>query len=103
MIFSIVILLLVGVIGYFYFVQGFFTGLLSAISAVLAASLAISYFEPMSAAMFQNKFVDSGNAIALITIFAVSFFAMRLLFDKLVPGNIRLQSTVDTRAVRRWA
>ena len=95
MIFSIIVILLVGVIGYFYFVQGFFTAAFSAVAATLAGVLALSYYEPLTAKLFQNKFVDSGNAVALIGIFAISFIVLRVLFDKLIPGNIRLQSTVD--------
>ena len=95
MIFSIVILLLVAVIAYFYFVQGFLTATLSAVAAALGAVLSLSYYEPLTVALFQSKFVDLGNAISLLLIYAASFIVLRLLFDKLVPGNVRLQSTVD--------
>ena len=95
MIFSIIILLLVGVVAYFYYVQGFFTATISAIAAALAATMALGYFEKVTAAMFSSKYLDFGNAFSLTLIFAVTFVIIRVLFDKVVPGNIRLQATVD--------
>ena len=45
MIFSILIILFIGIIAFFHFVQGFFSATISAMICVLAAVLAVSYDE----------------------------------------------------------
>lgn len=95
MILGIVAILLVGVIAYFHWVQGLFTGTISAAIAAIAAVLAVSYHEPLAAALLQGKFSDQAYAITLIALFALIYLIGRVIFDNFVPGNIRLPAMVD--------
>ncbi len=95
MIFSLIILALVGAIAFFHYVQGMFSATLSAIIAVVAAVLAVSYAEPLVAQFFENKLVDYAYAIVLVSLFAVIYIVLRLVFDAAVPGNIRLPVIMD--------
>ena len=95
MLFSIIILLLLAVISFFNYVQGFFSATISAIIAVIAAVLAVSYHETLIALVFKGKVADESVAISLALIFGGVYFILRLIFDKAVPGNLRFPSTVD--------
>jgi hypothetical protein len=95
MIFSIVIILLVGVVAYFYYVQGLFTSLLTAVCAVIAAVIAVSYHENLADLAFRNRMTDEGTAFSLVVLFAVTFVPLRLILDNLIPGNIRLPVLMD--------
>jgi drug/metabolite transporter superfamily protein YnfA len=95
MIFSIIILLLVAVIGYFHWVQGFFSATISAIIAIIAACLAVSYHETLVDMLLKGKMADQANAMMLCAIFGGVYIVLRLIFDKAVPGNLRFPSTLD--------
>src|SRR5438105_11624711 len=95
MVFGIFILLLIGLIGFFHYIQGFFSATLSAIFAVIAATVAIAYHETIVNAMKPGKFADSATAVVLCCLFAVTYVLLRMIFDRAVPGNIRIQSTID--------
>jgi uncharacterized membrane protein required for colicin V production len=95
MIFSIVIVLMVGVIAYFYYVQGLLTSLLTAACAVMAAVIAVSYHENLAMAAFKNKLTDEGTAFSLVLLFALTFVVLRITLDTLIPGNIRLPVLMD--------
>src|SRR2546421_645323 len=95
MIFSIIILLMVGVIAYFHYVQGLFSAMLSAICAILAAMIAISYQEVIVESLLKGKFADYANACMVIALFVVSYVILRQLFDRLIPGNVRVPVMVD--------
>jgi hypothetical protein len=95
MVFAIVILLLVGVIAYFHWVQGLFSGVISATVAAIAAVLAVSYHEPLAALLLQGKLSDQAYAITLVSLFVIIYLVGRVIFDNFVPGNIRLPALVD--------
>ena len=95
MFFSIIILILVLLVAFIHFVQGFFSAALSAILAVFSAAIAVGFHESVVAWMRPGKLADSANAVVLCSLFAGSYVLLRLLFDRTVPGNVRLQSTVD--------
>src|SRR5436190_1793245 len=94
-IFGLLILVLVGVIAFFHYTQGFFSAALSAIIAILAASLALGYHETVVSSLLQGRFADQAGAMALVIIFAVVYFLLRWMFDSFVPGNIRMPAIVD--------
>jgi|SRR5581483_5339710 len=95
MVFQLILLALVGIIAYFHFTQGLFTATISAILAVFAAMMAVSYFEPLAQMLLKAGLTESASAVAIILIFAVAYFVPRLLFDMLVPGNIRVPVLLD--------
>ena len=95
MVFSIAIIVFVGIVAYFHFVQGFFSATLSAIAAVIAAVLAVGYDESLVHLLLRGTGADNINALCLVMIFVVAYVALRLIFDKLVPGNVRIPATVN--------
>ena len=95
MILSIVTIILVGLIAYFHYLQGLLSGLISAVLALVAAAVAITFYEPLAEMLSGGKFNDTAQGICLIALFAIVYLIGRLLFDKLVPGNIRLPHIVD--------
>src|SRR5690349_3947975 len=95
MIFGILVILLVGVIAFFHFLQGFFSALLSAIFAIIAAVFAFSYHETIVESVLGGKMANSAHAIVLLAMFALIYLILRSLFDNMVPGNVRLPVAVD--------
>src|SRR5688500_12369491 len=95
MLFSIIVILLIGLVAYFQYLQGFFSAALSAIIAIIAAVIAVGYQETVVNLLLKGKFADQANAIALIVLFAVIYIALRFLFDKAVPGNLRFPLYVE--------
>lgn len=95
MVFQLILIVLVGIIAYYHFTQGLFTATASAIFTVFAAMMAISYFEPLAQMLLKAGLTESASAVAMILIFAVAYFVPRLLFDLLVPGNIRVPVILD--------
>src|SRR5215208_6218494 len=95
MIFSIIIIALVGGIAYYHYAQGFFSATISAIIAVVSAILAVSYHEPIVTSLLKGAAADYAIGMVMIGIFALSYIVLRTLFDKAVPGNIRLPVPVD--------
>jgi hypothetical protein len=95
MLLSIVIILLVGFIAYFHYIQGFFSAGLSAIMTVVAALFALSTHETVVHGMLKGKFADQSYALILVALFAVYYSILRFIFDKLVPGNVRFPVIVD--------
>ena len=95
MIFNILILAAIGGIAYFHYAQGFFSAFFSAVIAILAAVMAVSYHEPVVLNLLGGKMGDYANSMVLVCIFAGVYVLLRVLVDKTVPGNIRLPVIVD--------
>src|SRR5687768_18012806 len=92
---GIIFLIFVGLIAYIHWIQGLLSGFISAVIAIISAAVALSFYEPLAAAMSGGKFQDQAYAVTLIALFAITYIVLRVLFDKFVPGNIRLPATVD--------
>src|SRR3954447_16226496 len=95
MLLSIIILLMIGGIAYFHYVTGLFSATLSAIAAVFSAAIAISYQETVGESLLKGKTADIANGCATVVLFVVSYLILRTLFDRLVPGNVRVPLLVD--------
>jgi hypothetical protein len=95
MFFSLICLILVGVIAFFHYTQGFWSATLSAILTILAAALAVGYHESVVVAVLQGQVGDQANAIALVGLFALIYLVLRIVFDTLIPGNIRFPLIAD--------
>lgn len=90
MVLSVIVILLVAVIAYFHYVQGFFSATLSALIAIFAAVLAVSYQESAVDALLKGKMADQANAMMLCILFAAIYIVLRIIFDKAIPGNVRV-------------
>ena len=96
MIFSLIILVMIGVIAFFHYVQGVLSATLSAILAIFAAVLAVSYTEPLVLKFFATgAFADYAYSAILVALFALIYLVGRLLFDKAIPGNVQLPVVAD--------
>ncbi len=95
MVFSIVIGALFLAVVFFHYLQGFFSSTLSAILAVLSAVLAFSLHETVVEKLLQGKAANVAHSMVLVVLFAVIYTLLRFMFDKFVPGGIRLPVLVD--------
>src|SRR5687768_10181451 len=95
MLFAIFIIIMLGAVVFFHYVQGFFSATLSAIFAVLAAVIAVSYHEWVVEQFIGDMLGDWGPAMMLLILFALPYLILRLIFDKAIPGQVRLPSTLD--------
>ncbi|MEZ0264932.1 MAG: CvpA family protein, partial [Phycisphaerae bacterium] len=92
---SIVFIVLLLLIGYWHLMQGMFSGLISAVLAIVAGAAAFAYFEPLANVLAGGKFNDMAHGVCLLSLFAGVYLLLRSIFDSLVPGNIRVNSTFD--------
>lgn len=88
---------LVGVIVYFQiFKQGLFSALINAVLTIVAALVALNYFE-----LLATKLVGAGLAnfapqtISLVLIFAITLLILRLLCDRLIRGNMNFSLAIN--------
>lgn len=95
MLFAILIILMLGAVVFFHYLQGFFSATLSAIFAVIAAVVAVSYHEWIVEQFLGDTLGDWGPAMVMLVLFALSYLIFRLIFDKAIPGQIRLPATMD--------
>jgi hypothetical protein len=95
MVFGIIIIALIGVIAFFHYTQGFWSATLSAVCAVFAAALAVGYHENVVNTLLKGKMADQANAIAIVAVFALTYLILRIIFDKAIPGNLRLPVIID--------
>src|SRR5437868_6980415 len=95
MIFAVFLILVIGVVAFFHFTQGFFSATISAILAAVAALLAVSYHEVIVEKFLGGMMANYAHAMVLLILFALIYLIPRLAFDSLVPGNLRLPAMVD--------
>ena len=95
MIFSIVAILLVAIVAYFHYTQGFFSATLSAILAALAAVYAVAYHETFVSLLLRGRAAGFMLSMALVVMFCVLYLVPRTIFDRFVPGNVRVPVALD--------
>jgi hypothetical protein len=95
MILSVVLILFVGLVAYLHYIQGLLNGLISVVLALIATAVAIGQYEPLATAVSGGKYNDQAQGICLVALFALTYLIGRLIFDKMVPGNVRLPHLVE--------
>lgn len=95
MIFTSIIVILIALITYFHYAQGFFSATISAIITIIAAVFAVSYAESVVNALLAGKMADDALAAMLCVLFGGIYLILRIIFDMVVPGNLRFPSVVD--------
>jgi hypothetical protein len=94
-IFAIVMILVVGVVTFFHLLQGFFSSAISAVLTIVAAVLALSYHEAIAQKYLAGSFADLSYTFSLLGMFALIYLVGRTIFDKAVPGNLRLPPAAE--------
>lgn len=95
MIFGLILIIFLGVIAFFHFIQGFFSATLSAIFVIIAAVFAFSYHETVVESLLGGRLANTAHAMVLLMLFALIYLILRVIFDNLVPGNVRLPVAFD--------
>ena len=95
MILFLIIIILVLAIAFFHYTQGLFSATLSAMCTILAAVLAFSYHEVIVQTLLGGRFPNTAHAMVLAVLFAAIYIILRVMFDKMVPGNLRLPVVLD--------
>lgn len=95
MLFGIIVLALIAGVAFFHYIQGAFSALISAVIAILAAVIAVSYHEQVAAALLGSAMPNYAHATALVGLFAFAYLLPRLVADKAVSGNVRLPLMVE--------
>ena len=90
--FNLLILGLVGLIGYWWANQGVFSGLLHLLCVVVAGAIAFAFWEPLTVGLLLrgSGFDNYAWGVSLIGLFVVPLFILRLATNKLVPANVDL-------------
>src|SRR3954468_3967644 len=95
MVLGILVILIIAIVAYFHYAQGFFSATISAICAVIAAVVAVSYHETVVASLLKGAMANMAHAMMLCAIFALTYIILRIIADKSVPGNVRYPLMVD--------
>ena len=67
--------------------QGAFSALIMAILSILAAAVALNFYEPLAGLITirQGAYAHPG---ALLALFVIPLLVLRIVFDKAIPGNM---------------
>ena len=86
----IIILATVMVLGiaFYQVIQGLFSALIMTILTVLCAAVAMGYYEPLASAVLYTRQAETADAVALIALFVLPLLGLRMLVDRLIPGNV---------------
>lgn len=82
--------LLILAVAYFQTTQGVFSSVILAFLSVLAAGLALNYYEPLAAGMLYGSHPLYAEGITLVLLFSLPLIGVRILVDKYVPNNVVL-------------
>jgi hypothetical protein len=96
MIFSLILFVLLAAVAFFHYIQGFFSATISAILIVFATIVAVAYHEQVARLLVNSgKMPEQAAAIALAVLFALTYLVPKIIFDKVVPGNVRFWPGLD--------
>lgn len=91
-VFNILVIALVLLIAYWWANQGLFSAILHLACVVVAGAIAFAAWEPLTLGLLLRgtMFDDYAWGTALIGVFALSLLVLRVIMDKVAPGNVAL-------------
>ncbi|HEX4796760.1 MAG TPA: hypothetical protein VH370_23410 [Humisphaera sp.] len=95
MIFMILCGVLVLAIGFFNYIQGFFSATLAAILTIISGLLAFSLHEWVVESFLKRNANAVSNSMVLLILFGLFYVILRVIFDKSVPAGIVLPAVID--------
>ncbi|HEX8911608.1 MAG TPA: hypothetical protein VF796_04555, partial [Humisphaera sp.] len=93
--FSIFLLLIVAAIAYYHFTQGLFSAIISALLAGFASALAIGWHETVVESILGGAMANYAHATVLMAMFGAIYLVLRIIFDRVVPGNVTFPRLAD--------
>ena len=93
MLFNLIIFVAFAAVAYFHYAEGLFSSTISAILCIIAAVVAMGYYQWLVPYLF--KIPDQADAVAIVVLFAGTYVITRLIFDRAVPGNVRFPLLMD--------
>lgn len=96
-VFNIVIVFLTLLIAYWWANQGLFSAIIHLLCVVVAGSIALALWEPITHGLLLKGGWFDGYAwgVSLVGVFVVALFVLRLVTNKLVPNNVILPHWAD--------
>jgi hypothetical protein len=95
MILLIIVGILVLAIAYVHYTQGLFSATISAILAIISAAVALSLHETIVEGLLAGTAANIAHGSLLMLLFAICYVVLRSIFDKCIPGQIRVPFLVD--------
>ncbi len=89
MVIIIFITLLILGIAFYQAIQGCFSAMIMAILTVLTSVVALNYYEPLGG-LLAGRLGAAADPSALLVMFVIPLFLLRILFDRLIGGNVVL-------------
>ncbi len=91
---SLIVIGLIGVIGYMWASRGFYSALLHMLCVIIAGAIAFAAWEPLAywilSTASKQYIIDISWGVSLAMPFVVSLILLRLPLDKLLPANVDL-------------
>jgi hypothetical protein len=95
---NLIVLLFVLGVAYFYSTQGLFSALLHMFLTIIAGTLALVIWEPLTVGFLLERMPEYAWSCGLLAPFALLLIGLRLLTDRLVLGNLDAAYLVNTLA-----
>jgi hypothetical protein len=95
MLLSVVVILFVALLAFWWAQQGMFGALLHLALTIVAGVIAFALWEPLAYGFFLEWFPEAAWAAALMLPFGLSLWLLRIAFDKLVIGNVYFNPNLD--------
>ncbi len=95
MFFSIVVALMVILVIAFWVYQGFFSSIIMFLETLIAALVAFAYYEPLNSLWQEHLGPGVGHAVALMALFLLVLFVLRMATDRLIPGAVNFPLYLD--------
>ena len=97
MVLSIIVVLVIALIAYWWSNQGFFSALLHFLCVLVAGAVAFSLWEWVTVAFFLGgkRFDEYAWGVTLVSIFVIVLFILRWLSDKFAPNEVRLPGPLN--------
>ncbi len=95
MILNVVVVAFVVLLVIWFSTQGLFSALLHLVAVLVAGSLALAVWEPLTVGLLIDRMPEYAWSVGLLAPFVLSLLVLRLAADKLVPGNVTFHNLVD--------
>lgn len=95
MVFTITVIALIIAITFFLALHGLFSSFIMMVLTILSAALAFGWYEDAYFGFARQYMREYGEAVSLVALFVIFLTLLRVLFDKIVPGNMVIPINID--------